>query len=257
MQHRYPTLFISHGAPDFILTEHQAAKAIREMGARFPHPRAILVVSAHWNRQPVGITSGETHATIHDFSGFPRALYQLTYPAKGDQELATDIAERLGQLDIDCELIADRGLDHGAWIPLLLSHPQADVPVIQVSLPSTDLPACAQLGEALSALPGQGVLIIGSGGSVHNLRAMNREQHIDTWASGFEAWLRERVEGNDFQQILAAERSAPQFHTAHPTSEHFAPLVTAWAAGNRNQPGKRFHHSFMYGNLGMSMFEFG
>jgi 4,5-DOPA dioxygenase extradiol len=257
MPSRYPALFISHGAPDFILTEQAAVTALRQLGERYPQPRAIVVVSAHWIRRPVGVTAGEAHGTIHDFSGFPEALYQLTYPAKGDPGLAANIADRLSAHGIESELIPDRGLDHGAWIPLLLSHPQARVPVIQVSLPSTDLPECTRLGEALGPLRDEEILIIGSGGSVHNLRAMNREERTDTWASGFEQWLRETVEGNRFEELLSAEQSSPLFSAAHPTSEHFAPLLTAWAAGDRHRPGRRFHHSYSYGNLGMSMFEFG
>jgi 4,5-DOPA dioxygenase extradiol len=257
MPSRYPALFISHGAPDLILTEQAAVTALRQLGERFPEPRAIVVVSAHWTRRPVGVTAGEAHRTIHDFSGFAEALYQLTYPAKGDPGLAAAIAGRLTGYGIDAELVSERGLDHGAWIPLLLSHPQARIPVLQVSLPSADLPECARLGEALGPLRDEEILIIGSGGSVHNLRAMNREERTDTWASGFERWLRETVEGNRFEQLLSAERSSPLFPAAHPTSEHFAPLLTAWAAGDRHRPGRRFHHSYSYGNLGMSMFEFG
>jgi len=256
MPAHYPSLFISHGAPDFVLTKHAAVAAFREIGQRFPQPRAIVVISAHWTCQPVGITAGERHPTIHDFSGFPAALYQLTYPAKGDPELATRIAEHLSAHEIDNELISDRGLDHGSWIPLMLSYPQAQIPIIQVSLPAGGLQACARLGKALRPLREHGILIIGSGGSVHNLGTLNREERIDTWACEFESWLQDTVEGNRFDDLLTAEPSNPLFHTAHPTNEHFAPLVSAWAAGDPTRPGSRFHHSFMYGNLGMSMFEF-
>lgn len=256
MTEQCPSLFISHGAPDFILTENPAAAALQAVGRRFPRPRAIVVVSAHWIRQPVGITTGETHHTIHDFSGFPDALYQLHYPAKGDPELAADIVEHLSTGGLESAPVAERGLDHGAWIPLLLSYPEAEVPVIQVSLPSGDLPACARLGQALMPLREQGVLIIGSGGSVHNLGALNREARTDRWASEFESWLQATVEGNRFDSLLTAEQTAPRFRSAHPTIEHFAPLVTAWAAGDQTRPGRRFHHGFMYGTLGMSMFEF-
>ncbi|WP_428604058.1 DODA-type extradiol aromatic ring-opening family dioxygenase [Sedimenticola sp.] len=256
MPSTYPTLFISHGAPDFVLTQQVAVAALKQLGERFPQPRAIVIISAHWIRQPVGITASETHTTIHDFSGFPQALYQLNYPAKGDPELAARVAERLTDCGFDSELTSERGLDHGAWIPLMLSHPEAMIPVVQVSLPSDDLTSCARLGEALAPLRDEDILIIGSGGSVHNLRAMNRIEHTDAWASGFERWLLESVEGNRFENLLNPDRFTPLFETAHPTVEHFAPLLTAWAAADRNRPGKRFHHSFMYGNIGMSMYEF-
>ncbi len=256
MSKQYPSLFISHGAPDFILTDDPAIAALQALGTRFPQPRAIVIISAHWLRQPIGVTSGATHPTIHDFSGFPEKLYQLTYPAKGDPELAREIVDTLTAQGMASAPIADRGLDHGSWIPLLISYPQATIPVIQVSLPGGDLQASAELGTALMPLREQGVLIIGSGSSVHNLSALNREARIDPWASEFEDWLQTTVEGNRFDDLLRAEQLAPGFHTAHPTSEHFAPLLTAWAAGDQSRPGKRFHHSYMYGTLGMSMFEF-
>lgn len=257
MPAHYPSLFISHGAPDFILTDDPAITALRSLGKRFPQPRAIVVISAHWLRQPIGVTSGAVQPTIHDFSGFPEKLYQLSYPAKGDPELARRIIDTLIAQGMESTPVADRGLDHGSWVPLLISYPQATIPVIQVSLPAGgDLQASADLGTALMPLREQGVLIIGSGSSVHNLGALNRDARIDAWASEFEAWLQTTVEGNRFDQLLNAEQLAPAFRTAHPTSEHFAPLLTAWAAGDKTRPGKRFHHSFMYGTLGMSMFEF-
>ncbi|AKH21477.1 DODA-type extradiol aromatic ring-opening family dioxygenase [Sedimenticola thiotaurini] len=256
MATHYPSLFISHGAPDFILTRDPAIAALRMLGKRFPQPRAVVVISAHWIRQPIGVTSGETQPTIHDFSGFPDELYQLTYPAKGDPLLARQIVEAVTAGGMESTPVADRGLDHGSWIPLLLMYPEAAVPVIQVSLPSENLQASADLGAALMPLREQGVLIIGSGSSVHNLGALNREARIAPWASRFEDWLQTTVEGNRFDELLDAQQLAPEFGTAHPTPEHFAPLAAAWAAGNQTSPGQRFHHGFMYGNLGMSMFEF-
>ncbi|MCW8891396.1 MAG: dioxygenase [Sedimenticola sp.] len=252
-----PTLFLSHGAPDFILTEHIANQALKELGNKFPSPTAVVILSAHWTSSPVSITAAATLPTIHDFSGFPDELYQISYPAKGDPVLAQQIRERLEKAGIASELNHAHGLDHGAWIPLMLIYPEADIPVIQVSLPKGNFRACAQLGEALAPLRNQGILIIGSGGSVHNLSMMNQRAHTDVWAKKFEHWLRNSVEGNRFDCLLNPRQFTPLYDQAHPTPEHFAPLVAAWAAGNRCKPGKRFHHSFMYGNLGMAMYAFG
>jgi len=251
-----PTLFISHGAPDFVLTEHVANHALRSLSGKLASPKAIVIISAHWIESPIGITSAESHQMVYDFSGFPDALYQLTYPARGDPALAHQIGGQLESAGFSVNLDQERGLDHGAWVPLMLIYPTAGIPVIQVSLPKGNLREAARLGEALTPLREQNVLIIGSGGSVHNLGAMNREEHTDVWAKKFEYWLQDNVQGNRFDRVVNPQQFTPLFDQAHPTPEHFAPLVVAWAAGNKHKPGRRFHQSFMYGNIGMAMFEF-
>mgnify|MGYP003574676851 CR=1 FL=1 len=148
----YPALFVSHGAPDIVISGHPAATALRDLGQQFAAPRAILMISAHWLTDPVTITCGEAPETIHDFGGFPKPLYQIQYPAMGDSRLATEIAGRLETVGIAVRLDRHRGLDHGAWTPLLLMYPDANVPVVQISLPASDLDACARLGEALAPL---------------------------------------------------------------------------------------------------------
>lgn len=251
-----PSLFISHGAPDFVLTEHAANHSLRSLREKLAPPKAIVIISAHWIESPIGITSAASHQMIYDFSGFPDALYQLTYPAKGDPALARQIAQQLERSGFSVTLDQERGLDHGAWVPLMLIYPTAEIPVIQVSLPMGTLRESAKLGEALAPFREQGVLIIGSGGSEHNLRAMNREERTDVWAKKFEHWLQQHVEGAHFDRVVNPKQFTPLFEQAHPTPEHFAPLVVAWAAGGKSKPGKRFHQSFMYGNIGMAMYEF-
>ena len=257
MNNRYPSLFISHGAPDIAISQHAAADALKALGRRFPQPAAIVIVSAHWVSEPVGITAVEAPETIHDFGGFPEALYRLQYPAKGDPQLAEAIASRLQNAGFDIDLERRRGLDHGAWMPLFLMYPEANIPVVQVALPAGGLQHCVRLGKALAPLRDAGVLLIGSGGSVHNLRALNREQSTAPWAGAFEEWLLQAVEGNHCDWLVEPARFPVDFNTAHPTIEHYLPLIFACAAGGEDSPGRRIHHSFMYGNIGMSCFEFG
>ena len=257
MSERLPTLFISHGAPDILIKHQVSVGALQELGQRISEPRAILIVSAHWIHDPVAITLGEQLPTIHDFGGFPPELYRVQYPARGDDDLSREIAQVLAAQGIATELVAERGLDHGAWVPLHFMYPDARIPVIQVSLPAGSLTDLAELGEALAPLSDEGVLVIGSGGSVHNLRALNPRGPTEAWAVEFEKWLLEAVEQGHFQWISKEENLPLNFQYAHPTLEHYAPLIVAWAAGGANRPGRRIHHSFDYGNLGMSFFAFG
>lgn len=252
-----PALFVSHGAPDILTRPQGSGAALRALGHRMPGPRGIVIVSAHWISDPVGITVGKRLETIHDFTGFPEDLYTLQYPARGDDDLSRKIAAALLARNLDNELVQARGLDHGAWIPLYFMYPDARIPVVQVSLPAGSLQDLAELGKALAPLRREGLLIIGSGGSVHNLRALNRDGRTDEWALEFEAWLHETVENNHFERLSRAQEFTTTFRQAHPTLEHYAPLIVVWAAAGVDQPGRRIHHGFDYGNLGMSCFEFG
>ncbi len=251
-----PSLFISHGAPDIILSEQPAVAALRALPARFPRPEAIVVVSAHWVDEPIGITASEQLTTIHDFGGFADELYTLRYPARGNAALSRRIEKLVLKQGLHAALHEHRGLDHGAWIPLKIMYPEADIPVIQVSLPAASLAHAVRLGEALAALRNDHVLIIGSGGSVHNLRALRFDGSTDEWVKEFEDWLLETVEGNRFADLITADRFPRVFRQAHPTVEHYAPLIVAWSASGHKQPGKRIHHSTSYGNLGLSMYAF-
>ena len=257
MFERLPTLFISHGAPDILIRHQASVDGLRELGHKLPAPRAVVVVSAHWIHDPVGITPGDQLTTIHDFGGFPSELYRVQYPARGDDGLSLEIARALETRGIASELVPERGLDHGAWIPLHFMYPEAQIPVVQISLPTGSLQELVTLGEALTPLPGEGVLVIGSGGSVHNLRALKPHGPTEAWALQFEKWLLEAVEQGHFEWLIKEEHFPPNFQHAHPTLEHYAPLIVAWAAGGADQPGRRIHHSFDYGNLGMSFFAFG
>jgi 4,5-DOPA dioxygenase extradiol len=257
MSKSIPSLFISHGAPDIILSKHPAVDALRALPARFPQPTAIVIVSAHWIDDPIGVTAGGKLASIHDFGGFADELYALQYPASGDAAVSHRILQRLQEQGMQAEIHERRGLDHGAWIPLKLMFPEADVPVIQISLPAASLEEVVRLGKALSPLRVDGVLIIGSGGSVHNLRALKLDGGTDDWVLNFEDWLLETIEGNRFSDLITPAKLPGIFRRAHPTIEHYAPLVFAWSAADAENKGSRYHHSVSYGNLGMSMYLFG
>jgi 4,5-DOPA dioxygenase extradiol len=257
MQSALPTLFISHGAPDLILSDQPSARVLRGLAAHLARPRALVVASAHWFADPVGLTGAGMLETIHDFSGFPERLYAERYPARGDPGLCDEIRGLLDGAAIEHRIDENRGLDHGAWVPLKLAFPAGDVPVAQVSLPPGGLEPCARLGAALAPLARYGVLIIGSGGAVHNLRALRPGGEPESWATGFEAWLRDTIEAGEFQRLLSPWAHAPGFAEAHPSIDHYAPLVFAWAAGGRERPGRRFTDGFMYRNLGMSGYVFG
>jgi len=253
----FPTLFLSHGAPDLILGRHPAAQFLRSLGTQLPRPRAIVMVSAHWVGQTVGVMADRAPTTIHDFGGFADELYCQTYCAPGSPELANQIMVLLRTSGIDASLVSNRGFDHGAWIPLKLIYPEADIPVVQVGLPAGSLSGCAELGKALAPLRAQEVLIIGSGGSTHNLGAMRRSGPPQDWVAPFEKWLETSIHQGHFEHIADQAYWPAEFSQAHPSIEHYAPLPLAWGAGGTDKPGRLLHRSIAYGSLSMSHYIFG
>jgi 4,5-DOPA dioxygenase extradiol len=254
-----PSLFISHGPPDIVLGESPAKAAIAGVGELIRRPRGLVVVSAHWVASPVRVTTSLAPATLYDFDGFSPELRQLRYSAAGSEEISGQVLELLAAAGISAAGDSERGWDHGAWIPLMLAYPAADIPVVQVSLPNAGLDQVAALGRALEPLREKGILIIGSGGSVHNLRALSREEGVrpDDWAVQFEAWLQGCIEGNRFPELSTPARFPPTFLQAHPAPDHFAPLLFAWGAGGWDRPGRRLYQGFCLGNLGLSIYRFG
>ncbi len=249
---RFPALFVSHGSPRVALIEDDYAFALRAFAAANFAPAAIVVVSAHWEEeQPVRVGSSERPKTIHDFSGFEKELYEIAYGCPGSPALAREIVDRLNDAGAPARL-EDRGLDHGAWVPLSIAYPSATFPVLQVAL-STPSPAeLARIGRALAPLRDRGVLLIGSGGMTHNLRRPGRGR-TEPWAAAFDDWIRARLETLDIDALHAWKRAAPEPETAHPTTEHFDPLffvLGAAAAGERVEP---VYEGFR-GNLSMRSF---
>ena len=257
-----PALFVSHGSPTLIIDPCPARDFLAGLGHDLARPDAIVMISAHYDVPGVAITSGAHPKTIHDFGGFPAELYRLTYPASGAPVLATEIATMLGDAGFAATLDPERGLDHGAWIPLKLAYPDADIPVLQVSIDSRQTPEWhAALGRALAPLRGRNILIIGSGSATHNLRAFfSTRPDLDSaapdWVRMFADWLAVRLAAADDAGTLHAVDCGPYGRDNHPTMDHILPLFVAMGAG-AGAPGRALHRSFAYGVLAMDAYAFG
>ncbi|MFO1059513.1 MAG: class III extradiol ring-cleavage dioxygenase [Dongiaceae bacterium] len=252
-----PVLFVSHGAPTLVMEEIPARDFMAGLAGHLPRPRAILSVSAHWLARVPTVSRAQRPETIHDFYGFPDALYRLDYPAPGAPALADRVTALLGEAGLPAAADPTHGLDHGAWNPLLLIYPAADIPVAQLSLVAGAGPQeHVALGRALAPLRGEGVLILASGGAVHNLGQFRVDRHRPAdWAVSFEAFLADGVAAGDVAG-LAAYRSRPDGRLAHPTDEHLLPLFVALGAA-AGDPGQAMHRSFAHGSLSMASFGWG
>ncbi|OPX57012.1 Aromatic ring-opening dioxygenase, catalytic subunit, LigB family [Oceanospirillum multiglobuliferum] len=255
-----PSLFISHGSPALILQDTPAKTFLSELGQQLTRPDAIVVVSAHWETPApiVGITHSAQPETIYDFYGFPQALYDMDYPASGAPALAEQIQSLLSGKSFDVRLHPSRGLDHGAWSPLKLIYPEADIPVLQVSIPrNVPISFYWQLGQALRPLRAQNILIMGSGAATHNLSYFNPRMGIDQpimpMAEQFIRWLNQTVtEGN--REGLEQYLQAPFGRENHPSPEHYVPLLVS--AGAAHDPkGYVLHDSIEYGFLSMAAYQ--
>ncbi len=250
-----PTLFVSHGSPMLYLEKDVPARTfLASLGALGPKPQAIVAVSAHWNTERPAVSVTARPETIHDFYGFPDALYRLHYDAPGAPELARRVAELTGAVP------AEYGLDHGAWVPALLAWPAADIPIFQLSVQPYMSPAHhIALGRKLAALRDEGILVMGSGSATHNLRRLLRGQHgapPEPWAKAFDDWVAATVEKGDEEALATYREQAPHARDAHPTDEHFLPLHVAFGAAGPGAHGKALHRSFTSGNLSMAAYAF-
>jgi 4,5-DOPA dioxygenase extradiol len=210
------------------------AASLRAWGATWPRPSAVLCVSAHREETPLSLTAAGRPGTVHDFYGFPRELYALRYPAPGAPAVAGRAAALLAAASLPARLDPDAGLDHGAWAPLLVALPAADVPVVQLSLPARSrLDTCAAMGNALAPLRDEGILLLGSGNLVHNLREADLsavDLPVEPWAAEFDEWVAKRIAAGDVDALVSLA-GAPNARLAHPTLEHYAPVVVCAAAG--------------------------
>lgn len=256
-----PVLFVSHGAPTLLLDPGETGAAWRELGMKLPRPSAILVISAHWETAISSVSSTIQPQTIHDFHGFPEELYGLTYPAPGAPELAQSVALALRQAGIPVQTDDTRGLDHGAWVPLSLMYPQADIPVAQLSIqPGKDPAWHIALGRVLRPLREQGVLIVGSGSITHNLRAIFRHpqgEPAPAWVMEFCDWMAEKIEAGDVGALGAYRTLAPHAAQNHPTDEHLLPLFVALGAAEKAESAQRLNRVMTYGMLAMDAWLFG
>jgi 4,5-DOPA dioxygenase extradiol len=258
---RLPTFFISHGSPMLAIQESPAHRFLLGLGDTFPKPKAIVIASAHWESIGVpAISMAENPETIHDFGGFPRALFEIQYPAPGAPEIAIQTKALLEQEGFTVKTNTSRGLDHGAWVPLRLMYPQADIPVTQVSILHGATPAeHIRVGNALSNLCDEGVLVIGSGSLTHNLyefRGHDIDASVPSWVSDFDQWMQERLEQSDTESLLNYREKAPFAVRNHPSEEHISPLFVAMGAAGESIKAERIHSGYEYGVLAMDIYKF-
>jgi 4,5-DOPA dioxygenase extradiol len=259
MTNLLPAIFLSHGAPDLTIRDGAVTHFLKSLAQKFPKPQAILVVSAHWNSDLPMVSAAKNPKTIHDFSGFPQALYEIEYPAPGAPELADRVVGLLNQAGIPCETHPTRGFDHGAWTPLLLAYPAAEIPVTQLSIQYDRDPLHHwKVGQALELLRSEGVLIIGSGSATHNLSAFS--EHYDdpppSWVQQFDEWLAQTIIQGDWESLLKYRQVALYAAENHPTDEHLLPLFVALGAGGHQAQGTQLHHSYTYGAFSMAAYAF-
>jgi 4,5-DOPA dioxygenase extradiol len=257
---KMPVLFVSHGAPTLALDPGDTGVAWRRLGEQLPRPTAILVISAHWETRIPTISRAVRPETIHDFSGFPAELYGLQYPAPGAPEMAQAAASALQQAGIPVQLDDTHGLDHGAWVPLSLMYPAADIPVAQLSMqPDKDPAWHMALGRALRPLREQGALIVGSGSITHNLREVFRHPPgapAPDWVTEFCDWMTQRISAGDLAALSDYRNLAPHAVQNHPTDEHLLPLFVALGAADKIDSARHLNHVMTYGLLAMDAWLF-
>lgn len=254
-----PTLFISHGAPNLILQDIPARKFLADYSASLPRPEALLVVSAHYESDTPAVTASEHPPTIHDFRGFEPEMYEMRYPAPGAPALAKRVADMIEAHGLPARL-EERGLDHGAWVPLKLLYPDAGIPVVEMSV-QTLLGAAhhLELGRALAGLRKDDILIMGSGSFTHNLSELDRsgaESDQPGWVVRFSDWMHEHVAAGAWDELADYRRRAPEAERNHPTEEHLLPLFVAIGAAGDAARAEQIHRSHMLGSLRMDAYAF-
>jgi 4,5-DOPA dioxygenase extradiol len=257
---RTPVLFISHGAPTFALEPGRLGPQLTALGHKLPRPKAVLVVSPHWMTRGLRVATTAAPATVHDFGGFPRALFEIQYPAPGAPALAKRTLDVLRAAGWPAEADEGQGLDHGAWVPVRFLYPDADVPVFQLSLPaSLDSAQAYALGQALQPLRDEGVLVVGSGSMTHNLYEfrMHGDGSEAEYAVEFAAWVRQVVEARDDARLQQTLAIAPHAKRAHPSTEHFLPLLVAAGAAAGDENVRTLEGGITYGVLSMDSYLFG
>ena len=237
----FPSLYISHGSPMLALEPGTSGPALARLAAALPKPKAIVIVSAHWESSELLVGGNPQPETWHDFGGFPKALFEVQYPAPGNPQLAAEVAELLKADGLPARIDTQRPFDHGVWVPLSLMYPQADIPVVQVSLPTRGGPALqTRVGHALASL--------------RELDWHAGPESVEPWAKAFRDWMIEKLEANDEVALHDYRQQAPNAVRNHPSDEHLLPLYFARAAGGEFSIA---HQGFTMGALGMDIYRFG
>jgi len=260
MPTRLPSLFLSHGSPMLAIEDSAGGRFLDALGEQLPWPKAILVASAHFAADRATLGAHAQPPTVHDFNGFPESLHQIGYPAPGSPDLAQDASQRLAAAGIPARVCESQGLDHGVWVPLRRMYPSADIPVVPMSvMPGGNAAQHHAIGRALAPLRQQGVLVIGSGGFVHNLGDLDWE-HSDAplapWAQEFSDWMHAMLSARDFDALIDWQQRAPQARRAHPTVEHLMPLFVALGAAGDAPEVRTIHRSQQFGSLALDAFAF-
>lgn len=261
-----PSIFISHGAPDLVLHETEASLFLKDLSNLIAPPKAIVIASAHHESNDAEIVSDPSPQTIYDFGGFSPELYEMIYPAKGDPNLAVKVQSLLTNAGIKGKLVPDRGFDHGVWSPLMLVWPEANIPIVQVSIdPSRDAKYHFELGKALAPLRDEDILVIGSGHITHNLQVVfSAMRHgvvnpqMEEKVSAFTQWFYEQFNASNVDGILNWKENAPFARENHPTDEHLMPLFFAYGAASQTDAAKadRIHSSKQLGSFVYDVYKF-
>lgn len=252
-----PVLFVGHGSPMNAIQDNRFRRGWAEAAGRLPRPKSVLCVSAHWETPGVLVTGSARPETIHDFYGFPRELFAIRYPAPGDPDLAGAVARMARRAEVGLD--AARGLDHGCWSVLLAMYPQADVPVVQLGLDTTQ-PASFhyELARDLAPLREEGVLVVASGDIVHNLRLVDFERPDGyDWAIRFNAEVKRRIETRDHRALVAHQDLAAEARLAVPTPEHYLPLLYAVALRGEDDGVAFFNDEIVAGSISMTSLTIG
>lgn len=253
-----PSLFVSHGSPMFALEPGMLGPELRRIGKALPALAAVLVVSPHWQTRGVRVGASSAPETIHDFGGFPEPLYALRYEPPGAPALAADVTRRLVDSGFEATIDGSRGLDHGAWVPMRYLKPDADTAVFQVSLPyDLDAKGALRLGQALRPLRSRGVMVVGSGSLTHNLHEFRREVRDPDYAQAFADWVADAVERRDVEALVHYRERAPHAVRAHPTEEHYLPLLVALGASEGTDTLSLVKGGMTHDVLSMDSFGFG
>jgi 4,5-DOPA dioxygenase extradiol len=249
---RLPVLFVGHGSPMNAVEDNAFTRTWRELAQKLPRPKAVLCVSAHWQTQGVSVTAAERPDTIHDFRGFPPELSAVNYPAPGDPALARQVQALLPLARV--KLDRAWGLDHGAWSVLTHFYPQADVPVVQLSLAFDQKPSFHyNLGRQLACLRDAGILVLGSGNIVHNLSLMNPAQkQASPWARRVNDAVKHEIESRDHRALLDFDKLDPDIRLAVPSDEHYLPLLYILGLQHADEPATFFNDRIVMGSIAMT-----
>lgn len=263
MKH-FPPLFLSHGAPNTVIRDTPVNSFLRDLGGMYGKPEAIVSVSAHFETKGAYIVTDPKPETVHDFGNFEKELFELRYPANGHPDLAQHIADLISAAGIPVTKIPRRGFDHGTWVPLMLAYPEADVPIVQLSIDPEEGPHYHyRLGQALASLPKKNIAVIGTGNITHNLSALFRQgqdaeldANIKSWVDQFLDWFGSELESGNVDNILNYREKAPFAAENHPTDEHLLPIFVALGAAGEEFRANKLHASYDFEFLAMDAWEF-